>query len=104
MMQQKLIFSKPHLTRLISTVLVNSLLPGGPVVSGTVGGCPHLPCWSKRSACDHWSNLGRPLFLVINLSFFLLYIVLKIPEGVVVGFPNVAWAPNSQKYKDSNGK
>ena len=54
--------------------------------------------WSKRSACDQWSNLGRPLFLVLILS--LLRNVTRILEGVVIGFYNFAWAPNSQKYKD----
>jgi hypothetical protein len=28
--------------------------------------------------------------------------LLILPEGVVVGFRNLAWAPNSQKYQDSN--
>ena len=51
--------------------------------------------WSERSACDQPSNLGRPLFLVINLFFFsFLAPVVKIPEEVVVGFRNFAWAPN----------
>ena len=36
-----------------------------------------------------------PLFL---LSFSLLTWVTKSPEGLVVGFLNFAWAPNSQKY------
>ena len=45
------------------------------------------------------ANLGRPLFLVNNLFFFCSpAAVTKIPEGVVVGFRNLAWAPNSQKY------
>ena len=29
--------------------------------------------WSERSACDQLSNLGRPLFLVINLSFLFFF-------------------------------
>ena len=29
--------------------------------------------------------------------FLVLAPVVKIPEGVVVGFQNFAWAPNSQK-------
>ena len=29
---------------------------------------------------------------------------MDIPEGVVVGFQNLAWALNSQKYYDSNQK
>ena len=28
-----------------------------------------LQNWSDQSACNHWSNLDRPLFLVINLLF-----------------------------------
>ena len=28
--------------------------------------------------------------------------VTKIPEGVILGFQNLAWAPNSHKYQDSN--
>ena len=51
--------------------------------------------WSKQSACDQWSNLGMPLFLVV---IFLFHTVTKTPEGVVVGLENFAWAPNSQKY------
>ena len=53
--------------------------------------------WSERSACDQWSNLDRPLFLVINLLTLTLATVVNIPEGVVVGFRNFAWAPNSPK-------
>ena len=44
--------------------------------------------WTERSNCDQRSNLGRPLFLVLIFAA-----VTKIPEGVVVGFQNFAWAP-----------
>ena len=56
--------------------------------------------WSERSACDQRSNLGRPLFLVINLFFssFLFIPLFKTPEGVVVGFQIFAWAPKYHKY------
>jgi nitrate reductase beta subunit len=38
-------------------------------------------------------------------SFSLvLTTVTKIPEEVVVGLRNLAWAPNLQKYQDSNKK
>ena len=47
------------------------------------------PNWSERSACEQRSNLGRPLFRY----FSFLDPVVKIPEGVVVGFRNFAWAP-----------
>jgi hypothetical protein len=57
-------------------------------VSVTSGGA--RTNWPERSACDQQSNLGRPLFLAL------------IPEGVVVGIQNFAWAPNSQKFEDSN--
>jgi hypothetical protein len=56
--------------------------------------------WSERSACDQRSNLGRPLFLVINL-FLLSYLIFliplfKTPEGVVVGFQIFAWTPKKK--------
>jgi hypothetical protein len=41
-------------------------------------------------------NLGRPLFLVFYSTFFLLLFSwhprCKIPEGIVEGFQNFAWA------------
>ena len=56
--------------------------------------------WSEQSVCDQRSNLGRPLFLVINLLTLTLTLatVTKFPKGVVVGFRIFACAPNSQKY------
>ena len=53
----------------------------------------NLLYWSKRSACDQRSNLGRPLFLVLIFSLTLLTPLTNIPEGVVVGFQIFAWAP-----------
>ena len=37
------------------------------------------------------ANLGRPLF------FLFLTLLFKTPAGVVAGFQNFAWDPNSQK-------
>ena len=45
------------------------------------------------NVCDQQSNLDRPLFLVI-IPLLLLAPVVKIPEGVVIGFQIFAWAPN----------
>ena len=61
------------------------------------GRCGGEVNWFERSASDQWSNLGRPLFLVINLlllthTLLLLATVTKFPEGVVVGFKNSARA------------
>jgi hypothetical protein len=48
------------------------------------------------------ANLVRPLFLVFNLLLLTptptLTTVTKIPEGVVVGFQNMAWASNKHPY------
>ena len=57
--------------------------------------------WSERRACDHRSNLCRPLFQVFSF-FFILAPLFNTPEGVVVGFQTFARAPNSQKYQGSN--
>ena len=48
--------------------------------------------------CDQRIILGRQFLLV----FILLHAITEIPEGVFVGFYIFAWAPHSQKYKDSN--
>ena len=51
--------------------------------------------WSERSACAAlgcWHKCRWPLFLVFY--FTLVLVVVKIPEGVVVGFQIFAWAPN----------
>ena len=50
-------------------------------------------------------NLGFILvFLceILKVTLLLLHAITKIPEEVVVWFQNLAWAPNSQKDKDSN--
>ena len=61
----------------------------------------HTRNWAERSSCNWRSNLHRPLFLVIFLPSFT-HPIINLPEGVVLGFWNFAWAPNSQKYEDSN--
>ena len=55
------------------------------------------------------SELGTAQLQLVFLSFSLSLSLssrrlLKTIEGGVVGFQNFAWAPNSQKYEDSNEK
>jgi hypothetical protein len=59
-------------------------------------------CWSERRCADG-------LVTTINNVFFLSLLLLLpnvtfLPEGFIVRFWNFAWAPNSQKYKDSTKK
>ena len=54
--------------------------------------------WSERSACAAlgcWHKVGGFYFRYIFLLVLVLVTaVVKIPEGVVVGFQIFAWAPN----------
>ena len=53
--------------------------------------CVRCPWAASRNVCGHykWHFFS---FSLLSGSLLIL------PEGVVVGFRNLAWAPNSQKY------
>jgi hypothetical protein len=57
-------------------------------------------CFFVRVKCVRpVEQLTQATIFSIFLSLLLLLSgVTKIPEGVVVGFHNFAWAPNSHKY------
>ena len=54
--------------------------------------------WSERSACDQQSNLGRPLFLVINLFLLLA----TITQCVVVVVKLTKYRVIKTKWSDQS--
>ena len=57
-----------------------------------------------RAECVRQRNEVAIKLGIISLSLLSPSCLLNLQERVIVGYPNFAWAPKSQKYEDSNEK